>query len=174
MLTIFGIAFSIYLLYNSTNIYLYLIAIVFLLLSSISGFFNIFSSYSYYRSNFYAKKIDAIRKSLKPLDYTPKVAVVVPVYNEDPVMVKNNFLKLLKMDYEKGNLSYYLLDDSDKKYINDFLRNFCASAGIRYIHRKTRVCDRRYILQLRIGQEGVQEPLCAEGVCAWQADNEVQ
>ena len=138
MLTIFGIAFSIYLLYNSTNIYLYLIAIVFLLLSSISGFFNIFSSYSYYRSNFYAKKIDAIRKSLKPLDYTPKVAVVVPVYNEDPMMVKNNFLKLLKMDYEKGNLSYYLLDDSDKKYINDFLRNFCASAGIRYIHRKTR------------------------------------
>ena len=31
--------------------------------------------------------------------------------------------KLLKMDYEKGRISYYLLDDSDKRYINDFLRN---------------------------------------------------
>ncbi|MGC8651628.1 MAG: glycosyltransferase [Candidatus Micrarchaeia archaeon] len=133
-----GVIFSVYLFMVSTNLYMYLIAFAFLVLSVVSGFFNVFAAYWYYRAYFYPDHIESIKKSLKPMETLPTVAVAVPTYNESPKTVERTLRKLLKLNYPKGRLKYYLLDDSNKQDIAKALEAFCSEHGIVYLHRDSR------------------------------------
>jgi cellulose synthase/poly-beta-1,6-N-acetylglucosamine synthase-like glycosyltransferase len=138
VITLFSITFSVYLLYSVHTFYMYIIAISFLVLSLISGFFNISTSYSYYRSYFYQEYLSRIKRSLKPMKKMPNVAVVMPVYNESVSVVEKNALRLKALKYQSNKIKFYLLDDSTRKEINDELMLFCRKHKIEYIHRKVR------------------------------------
>ncbi|MHB1830462.1 MAG: glycosyltransferase [Candidatus Micrarchaeaceae archaeon] len=139
LLTISGIAFSLYLIYfGAHTLVMYVIAAAFLILSAVSGFFNIFTSYSYYRSGFYDEYLEGITKSLKPLSGRPHVALVMPVYNEDAGTVQRNMLRLMTMNYPSDRMSFYLLDDSTDGNTAKQLRSFADSNGIMYLHRDDR------------------------------------
>ena len=139
LLTLSGLMFSLYLIYfGAHDFYTYAIASFFIILSLVSGFFNIFISYSYYRSAFYGEYLDGIKKRLKPLSAYPTVAVAMPVYNEDKSIVKKNLLRLKDLNYPSDRIRFYLLDDSTKKSISSDLRKFARANGIAYIKRKVR------------------------------------
>ncbi len=138
-LTLSGLLFSFYLIYYGAHgLYTYVLASLFIVLSLVSGFFNIFIAYSYYRSSFYSEYLEGIKRYLKPIRQHPSVAVVMPVYNEDAQTVKRNMLRLRSMKYPKSMLHFYLLDDSTRPEIRDDLRSFAASQGITYLHRDER------------------------------------
>ncbi len=138
VLTLVGLAFSVYLFISVHSIYMYIVAVLFAFLTAISGFFNITTSYLYYRSYLYAEHLDNIKKTLKPLSEFPSVAVAMPVYNENPSMVMANLTKLKELNYSKQKLSFYLLDDSTDKKISSCLSSFCKKNGVNYIRRKSR------------------------------------
>lgn len=138
VLTLVGLAFSVYLFLSVHSIYMYIVAVFFALLTVISGFFNITTSYLYYRSYLYGEHLDRIKKTLRPLSAFPSVAVAVPVYNEDPSIVMANLTKLKELDYPKQKLSFYLLDDSTDKGTLSVLSSFCKKNGVNYIHRRKR------------------------------------
>ena len=133
-----GFFFSIYLLTTAKTVYMLVLALAFMSLTLISGFFNIFTSYSYYRSYFYDKRIKEISAGLKAITKYPTVAVAVPVYNEDVRLVEKNLLRLKEMSYPKEKIKYYLLDDSTEKDVINELRAFSRKNGVRYIHRGSR------------------------------------
>ncbi len=138
-LTLSGLVFSLYLIYfGAHTIYNYALAGLFIALSLVSGFFNIFIAYSYYRSSFYNEYLEGIKRYLKPLARHPSVAVVMPVYNEDAKTVKRNMLRLRSLKYPGTLLHFYLLDDSTRQEIRDELSSFAASEGITYLHRDDR------------------------------------
>ncbi len=137
-ITVFGVFFFVYLLLNAHNVYSYLLAFSYMALMLISGFFNIFTAYSYYRSYFYYKYLKDVGKRIVKTDAKPKVAVVMSIFNEDTEVVKRNMLRLFKIRYPKEKLAYYVLDDSnDSKKVED-MRAFSKSHGIKYIHRENR------------------------------------
>ncbi|MDE1860352.1 MAG: glycosyltransferase [Candidatus Micrarchaeota archaeon] len=139
IVTAAAFAFSLYLLvYGTHDIYTYLIAVLFLILTSISGFFNIFTSYAYYRSSLYYRYLKSIDDSTRPLENYPTVAVAMPVYNENPVIVEKNLSRLQELNYAKGRITFYLLDDSTDAATRRRLKAFSESHRIRYIHRKDR------------------------------------
>lgn len=139
MLTISGLIFSLYLVYfGAHTLYTYALAGFFIVLTTVSGFFNIFIAYSYYRSSFYNEYLEGIKRYLKPLTKYPTVAIVMPVYNEDSATVKRNMLRLMQMKYQSNKMKFYLLDDSTIKDINNDLRKFSDSNNIVYIHRDER------------------------------------
>lgn len=139
ILTISGLVFSLYLIYyGAHDIYTYILAGLFITLSLVSGFFNIFIAYSYYRSSFYNEYLEGIKRYLKPLTEYPTVAIAMPVFNEDVNIVKRNMLKLSTMKYPKDRMRLYLLDDSTLPEMNDDLRSFAKSNGIVYLHRDER------------------------------------
>ncbi len=138
-LTLSGLIFSLYLIYYGAHtLYTYVLASLFIMLSLVSGFFNIFIAYSYYKSSFYSEYLEGIKRYLKPLSEHPTVAIVMPVYNEDPYTVKRNMLKLKGMKYPKERMHFYLLDDSTNEQLRSDLRRFADSNGIAYIHRDSR------------------------------------
>ena len=138
-LTISGMAFSLYLIYfGAHSLYIYVLATIFLLLSAVSGFFNIFTAYSYYRSSFYGEYLDEISKSITPLSRYPTVAIAMPVYNEDAVTVEKNLLRMKSLNYPGEKLSFYLLDDSTIPETERELRSFAGKNGIKYMHRSNR------------------------------------
>lgn len=138
LLAVAGLIFSAYLLIIAKSLYMYLIAILFLTLSMISGFFNIFAAYWYYKAYFYSNHLNGINAKLKPLTRFPTVAVAVPVYNENPVIVDRTFRKLMGLKYPKDKVKYYMLDDSSDKEIASKLSRVCKKMGITYMHRDTR------------------------------------
>src|SRR5208282_2748143 len=100
LLTLSGLIFSFYLVYyGAHDVYTYLLAGFFIVLSLVSGFFNIFIAYSYYRSSFYNEYLEGIKRYLKPVTKYPTVAIAMPVYNEDVGTVKRNMLRLKQMKY---------------------------------------------------------------------------
>ena len=139
MLTVSGMSFSIYLIYfGAHTASTYAIAATFLALSAISGFFNTFTAYSYYRSAFYDEYLERITAGVKPLSGYPTVAVAMPVYNEDTKSVMRNMSRLKSLDYPAGKLTFYLLDDSTKESARRALKDFARRNGIRYLHRGDR------------------------------------
>ena len=139
ILTASGILFSLYLIYfGAHTLYMSLVAFAFLMLSAISGFFNIFTAYSYYRSAFYDEYLEKINRTIKPLSTYPTVAIAMPVYNESTQTVKRNMLRLKTMNYPKDKMTFYLLDDSTEPSIKNDLKRFAASNGIVYMHRNER------------------------------------
>ena len=141
VLTISSALFSVYLLYlagYAHSIAITVLAITFLLLSLLSGFFNIFTAYSYYRSQLYSKYLNSIQGKLKPLTKFPTVAIVMPIYNEDPALVKKNMLRLKDMDYPKEKVNFYILDDSTKANVAAEIKGFAKANAIGYIHRQNK------------------------------------
>ncbi len=138
ILSVAGVGFAIYLFFVSTSLYTYLIAICFMLLSLVSGFFNIYASVWYVRSYFYTDYLRNINKNLEPITSFPTVAVVVPAYNEEAAMVKKNLTRLKELNYPKDKIRFYLADDSTKPEISGELEMFCKRNGIHFLHRKNR------------------------------------
>jgi cellulose synthase/poly-beta-1,6-N-acetylglucosamine synthase-like glycosyltransferase len=138
ILTVLGMGFSIYIILKVHTFYMSILAILFLVLSAVSGFFNAFTSYCYYRSYLYDKHLKRIQERLKPLRGFPTVAMAVPVYNEDPSMVEKNLSRLMEMNYPKDRINYYLLDDSTDPKIQKELEAFSKRKKISYIHRTDR------------------------------------
>ncbi len=137
MLTAIGFVFSIYLILLAKSMYMYILAFSFAILAAISGFFNIFTSYSYYRSYLYDAYLNKIQKGIKLPAVYPSVAVVMPVFNEATSEVEKNMLRLMHMNYPKNKISYYLLDDSTNEG-NTELKVFSGRHGIKYIRRNER------------------------------------
>jgi cellulose synthase/poly-beta-1,6-N-acetylglucosamine synthase-like glycosyltransferase len=133
-----GFGFSIYLFYVANSIYMIFLAIFFTILSLFAGFFNIYASIWYFRSYFYTGYLKKITDGLKPMESLPKVALVMPVYNEDPEMVERNLKELWKMNYPKAKLEVFVADDStEQDYINRIERS-CGKLGVTFVHRKER------------------------------------
>lgn len=137
-LSVAGMIFSIYLFYVSNTPYMYVLAASFTTLSLIAGFFNIYASIWYFRSFFYDAYLARIRKGLKKLREFPTVAIAVPVYNEDPEMVEGNMAELLKMNYPKEKMHFFLLDDSTDEKKSGELKRISKSMGFAYLHRNDR------------------------------------
>jgi len=137
-LLVTGMFFSIYLFYIANSLYMLVVAAGFGALSIFAGFFNFYASILYYRSYFYDGYLDKIRKGLKKPKVWPSVAIIMPVYNENPKTVESTFRTLLKMRYPKERLAYYVLDDSTKPETANEIKSFAKSHGIRYIHRMDR------------------------------------
>ena len=137
-LSVLGIAFSIYLFTLANSAYLYSLAITFMFLSLISGFFNVYAANWYYKSYFYDSYLAGIKAKLKPLGTLPRVAVAIPIYNEDPAMVEANLRELAKMDYPKEKMRFYILDDSTEPKISASISRMAKRYGARYIRRNSR------------------------------------
>ncbi|MCL4381060.1 MAG: glycosyltransferase [Candidatus Marsarchaeota archaeon] len=133
-----SIAFSAYLMFMAHgNAELMVLAGLFLAISLISVVFNFTIGMFYYNSFFYSKyQKKILAASLKGMQSTPSVAVVLLAYNEDPGIIKTNYAELLKMDYPKSKLHFFLSDDSTKTEISEQLKEFCSRNRISYIHRK--------------------------------------
>jgi cellulose synthase/poly-beta-1,6-N-acetylglucosamine synthase-like glycosyltransferase len=138
LLSVAGIGFSVYLFYVANSIYMYVLAVLFLLLSIVAGLFNVHASVWYYRSFKYEEYLERIKKTLKPLTKLPTVTVAIPAYNEDPKMVDDNVKELLQINYPKDKLDVYLLDDSTNQEIAKGLRTVAKKYKIHYIHRDER------------------------------------
>ena len=138
MLALSGIGYSIYLVaFGVHDINTLFIALIFLSLTLISGFFNIFIANSYYRSAFYNEYLDGINKGLKPLRSFPAVAISRAEYStRRSRRSRPTCLQLKTMNYPKERLRFYLLDDSTDSEKASELKIFARSNGIRYIHRK--------------------------------------
>jgi cellulose synthase (UDP-forming) len=66
----------------------------------------------------------------------PKVVVFIPVFNEDPEIVKKIIDKTKSISYD--NFGIFLLDDSTNNEIHKRLVKLAATYDIRYIHRENR------------------------------------
>ncbi len=138
ILSIAGIGFSVYLFYVAVNLYTYLLATAFAILSVVAAIFNIHASVWYYRSFLYDDYLDGIKSKLKPVSRFPTVTVAIPAYNEDPKMVGANLKELLKINYPRNKLEVYLLDDSTDAKVAKGLKGIATKYGINYIHRAKR------------------------------------
>lgn len=138
MLAIAGMAFAAYILYIASTPYMLVLGLFLLVLSLISGGFNVFAAILYYRSHYYGTYIEDLRSRLKPMVRFPTVAVAMTVYNESPSLVKKNFLRLMEMKYPKRSIRFYMLDDSTRPDLRAELESFCADVGATYMHRPVR------------------------------------
>ena len=137
-LTIFGAFFFVYLLMYSNSIYSYLLAFSYLALMLLSGFFNIFTAYAYYRSYFYVRYIEDVKRRLGGMSHMPSVGIVMSTFNEDTSIVKTNLERLFSVRYPKDKLVFYLLDDSSDAAKRKDMEDFCSRHSVRYIHRNER------------------------------------
>ncbi len=138
VLAIAGLVFSVYLFIIANSIYMYLIAAAFLVLSAVSGFFNIFAAYWYYKAYFYPSYLKSIKSGLKPMTGFPTVAIAVPIFNEEPKVVAKTFAKLAELNYPAEKIKYYMLDDSNKAEIAKEMRKIARKNGATYLHRDNR------------------------------------
>ena len=139
VLSVAGFGFSIYLFYVANSIYMYMLAIAFTILSAAAGFFNIYASIWYYRSFYYEKHLAGIKSTLKQIEKYPTVALIVPMYNEDPAMVENNITELKRMNYDKKKFRIYVADDSTDENIVSSMEEMSKRLKFKYIHRTERV-----------------------------------
>jgi cellulose synthase/poly-beta-1,6-N-acetylglucosamine synthase-like glycosyltransferase len=136
LLSVAGFGFSVYLFLVARSISLYLIAVAFLFLSIVSGFFNILASYWYYRSFEYDDYIKEFRKKLRPMKKYPSVSVVMPTHNEDIGMIRKNIIEIKKLAY-RGRINLFLLNDSSNRRRKAALERICKEQGIDFIYRDT-------------------------------------
>ncbi|MGC8648685.1 MAG: glycosyltransferase [Candidatus Micrarchaeia archaeon] len=139
ILSIAGIGFSIYFFYIANNFYMYLLAAAFTFLSFVAAFFNIYASIWYFRSIFYDDYLKDINKNKKLPKVLPTVAIIIPIYNEDPLMVEKNLIELLKMNYPKKKMKVYFADDSTKPEVTNALKKIADKYKIKLIHRNERI-----------------------------------
>jgi cellulose synthase/poly-beta-1,6-N-acetylglucosamine synthase-like glycosyltransferase len=138
ILSAVGIVFSVLLFMTATTPYIYFLAVCFAALSLTSGFLNFVSANFYYRSYFYDSYLEGLKARLKPVRSYPTVAVAMPVYNEDPRMVEKNFRRLRQLDYDRGRIRYYLLDDSTNAKTREAMERISRANGATYLRREER------------------------------------
>lgn len=138
MLSATSMVFSAYLLLRTYNLTFTIIAVFFTFLATLSCIFNTMTTYTYYKSYFYAAHFEKLRSSLKPMKRYPTVAVAFPVYNEDPEMVGRNLSRLRELEYDRSKLTFYVLDDSTKPEIRERIQQISKKNGAVYIHRDER------------------------------------
>ncbi len=138
LLSVASLIFATYLLVTANSTYTLVLACAFLGLSVFAGFFNVYASVSYFRSYFYDRYIEEITAKLKPLKSMPSVAVVMPVYNEDPELVEKNMSRLFETEYPKSKVRYYMVDDSTAQGVKERLQKFCKDNNVVFFHRNER------------------------------------
>lgn len=105
---------------------LFWIANIFFGIQSVAYILNFRRSKTFYP----VTKVSVLNRSLRD-----KVAVLVPMYNEDPEMVKTNLMAIMNSANEIGKV--YVLDDSTDGS-GEKTKELCTSLGIPYIHRTDR------------------------------------
>ena len=138
LISLTSIAFSIYLLFMSHgNLNLIILSGIFLAISAISLVFNFTIGMFYYNSFFYTIYEKSILSNIskKKMLGLPSVSIVLLAYNEDPNIIKTNYTELLKINYPKNKVNFFLSDDSTKSYISKDLKDFAKKNNIFYIHR---------------------------------------
>ena len=138
LLSIASIVFSGYMFMEANSSYTFFLAVAFLALSLFAGFFNVYASISYFRSYFYDVHLDEVTRNLRPLRRLPTIAIAMPVFNEDPEMVKRNMKLLFQLDYPKRKMRFYLLDDSTVASTVAELKKFCSASNVVFMHRDDR------------------------------------
>ena len=137
-LSVAGVSFSAYLFLIANSAYMYLIAILFLTLSFITGSFNTYAAYLYYKSYFYIDHMKNEMAKRMPMSRYPKVCVIVPIKNEDHNIVEKTLASILTIDYPRKKLNVILSDTSDSEKLSGPLARFCRSNRIMYLHGKSR------------------------------------
>ncbi|MGC8669669.1 MAG: glycosyltransferase [Candidatus Micrarchaeia archaeon] len=132
------ILFTIYLFLIVNTLYDFIIVAVFAVLVLVSSFFNIYSSMWYYKSYKYEKLYKEKLSKVAPLKVFPTVAIAMPVYNEDPKIVKNNIEALLKINYPKEKIKFYVLDDTTDIKNAKQIEEVALKNRIMYLHRDVR------------------------------------
>lgn len=135
LLSVAGFGFSIYLFLIAHSIFLYAIAVSFLALSVLSGFFNVLSSYWYYRSFDYDKYVEVVASKLRPMKTLPTVAVVMPTHDENPEMIRVNVAELKKLNYLKNRMSISVLNDSSDPKIRMAIGKLCRDLHVNFLSR---------------------------------------
>jgi cellulose synthase (UDP-forming) len=132
--TIIGITSSLYsaLILRRGTIFDYVFTTWFWLASLFFGIQNIAYFLSFHRSS--TKYADTIDNSYVPV-LRDKVAVLVPIYNEDPEMVITNLVAIYSNVGE--NAIIYVLDDSTVGEPAAVM-NICEKLGMKYVHRTNR------------------------------------
>ena len=74
--------------------------------------------------------------ALNGKEMQPKIAVLIPVFNEDPKIVKNTVDAAKDINYK--NFEIFLLDDSTESKICKQLVELATNSDIRYVHRESR------------------------------------
>ncbi len=138
VLSVASFIFAGYMFIVASSAYTFALACAFLALAVFAGFFNIYASISYLRSYYYDRYLAAITEGLEPLRKLPAVAVAMPVFNENPEMVKKNLTELFKMDYPKEKMKFYVVDDSTNPDTVKKLELFCRKNDIVFMHRNNR------------------------------------
>ena len=136
-LSVAGFGFSVYLFFVARTVLLYVIAIAFLFLSIVSGFFNVMASYWYFKSFNYEKYVERITKSLKPMKAYPTVSVVIPTHDENTAMIRKNVSRLKSMKYPKNRMHIFVLNDSANQKTRKELESICKELKVRFIYRDT-------------------------------------
>lgn len=128
-----GIGSSIYAAYRPGNTILddvfstlFWVANLFFGLQSLNYVINFRRSKNLYPSSTEDALITSKRK---------KVAILVPIYNEDPEMVRNNLIAMVNAAKEMANV--YVLDDSTNDSAEKN-RELCMDLGVPYIRRDNR------------------------------------
>ncbi len=134
-LSLVSLVFSAYLMLTARGGYVFALAIAFTTLALVSCLFNGVTAYAYYRSYYYDRHLEKLKKGLKPMRSLPTVAVIMPTYNEDLGMIERNMLSLKKLDYEKGKIRYYMHDDSKDPEVRSRKMAFCEANGVEYLTR---------------------------------------
>jgi cellulose synthase/poly-beta-1,6-N-acetylglucosamine synthase-like glycosyltransferase len=136
-LSISGFGFSIYLFLVANSPFIYVIAISFLFLSVFAGFFNILAAYWYYKSFYYEKYLEGLKKKLKPMKSLPSVGIFFLTKDEDVEMIRKNVEALKDMDYPNGKMHIYLSNDSTNAETRRTIKKMCTDLGATFLCRGT-------------------------------------
>jgi cellulose synthase/poly-beta-1,6-N-acetylglucosamine synthase-like glycosyltransferase len=138
-LSVTGFGFAVYLFFVAHSIMLYAIAVIFLMLSIGAGFFNVLASYWYYRSFEYNRYVENFRKNLKPVKDYPTVSVVMPTHTESIHEIKKNLIELKKINYQKGKMHIFVLNDSENLEMKKNLEGICNKLHVKFINKENNI-----------------------------------
>ncbi|MFH1751093.1 MAG: glycosyltransferase [Candidatus Micrarchaeota archaeon] len=131
LLSVFGLVYMVYVTVSFfTDPFKIFLAYIFITLVLVAGIFNIVGVIYYYQSYFYKE-----RSPQKKLKILPKVALAITSYNESPAMIQQTIRSIKKIEYPKGKLDFFLVDDSTSKRDVAALRNICKKEKIIFLHR---------------------------------------
>jgi len=134
-LSVAGFGFAIYLFMVANSLLIYAIAISFMFLSLVSGFFNIIAAYWYYKSFNYEKYLADLNKTLMPIKAFPTIAIFVPTKDEDIAKLRENITEIKKVNYPKGKMHIYVSSDSTKEDMRNSIKKMCRDFGATYLCR---------------------------------------
>jgi cellulose synthase (UDP-forming) len=136
-LSVAGFGFSIYLFLVANSPFIYIIAISFLFLSLVAGFFNVLAAYWYYKSFYYEKYLEGLKKKLRPMKSFPSVGVLIPTKDEDIGMIRRNVEALMGVSYPKNKMHIYVSNDSSHPNQRKTIKKLCGELGATYLCRGT-------------------------------------